>query len=515
MLFLNFALAMLPIAWLILSLGKLKMPSHKACGIALLITIALAFSYWRMNVLNASTAVLEGTLNALWPICLVIVAALFTYNLTLKTGAMDLIKKMLAGISGDKRIILLIIGWGFGNFMEGMAGFGTAVAIPASMLAGIGLDPINSVVACLIANSTPTAFGSVGVPGVTLAAITGLDTILLSGKTALIQLFITALSPFLMVAVIGGSIKALKGIVHIVVIASLSFIVPWFFAASFLGPELPNIIGSITSMICIIAAVKIFKIKTPEEYSVRLSNGSAPEKLNISIAEGLRAWAPFILIFVLLMLTSPLCPPVYNALKGIKSSVVVYSGEGAKPLSFSWVNTPGVIIFTAAFIGAFIQRAKIGEIFKVLFETAAKYWKTVFTICAVMSAAKVMIHSGMISDIAKLLAGTGAFYPFVSPLIGVLGAFITGSGTSTSVLFGNLQQETALSLSLSQYWIAAANLMGAGIGKMVCPQCIAIGTGAVNAGGSESKILSKVFKYFLLYALLSGTICFVGAKLGI
>lgn len=126
-----------------------------------------------------------------------------------------------------------------------------------------------------------------------------------------------------------------------------------------------------------------------------------------------------------------------------------------------------------------------------------------------------MIYSGMISDIAKLLAGTGIFYPFVSPLIGVLGAFITGSGTSTSVLFGNLQQETALSLSLSQYWIAAANLMGAGIGKMVCPQCIAIGTGAVNAQGCESKILSKVFKYFLLYALLSGTICFIGAKLGI
>ena len=163
---------------------------------------------------------------------------------------------------------------------------------------------------------------------------------------------------------------------------------------------------------------------------------------------------------------------------------------------------------------AILYLLKSGCQWRMLPETFPK-WKTVFTICAVMSAAKVMIHSGMISDIAKLLAGTGAFYPFVSPLIGVLGAFITGSGTSTSVLFGNLQQETALSLSLSQYWIAAANLMGAGIGKMVCPQCIAIGTGAVNAQGCESKILSKVFKYFLLYALLSGAVCFIGAKLGI
>ena len=128
-----------------------------------------------------------------------------------------------------------------------------------------------------------------------------------------------------------------------------------------------------------------------------------------------------------------------------------------------------------------------------------------------MSVAKVMIHSGMISDIARLLAAAGAFYPFVSPLIGVLGAFITGSGTSTSVLFGNLQQETAISLSLSQYWIAAANLMGAGIGKMVCPQCIAIGAGAVNAAGVESKILAKVFKYFVLYALLAGVVCLAGS----
>lgn len=510
-LFLNFGLAMLPIAWLIVSLGKLKMPSHTACGIALAITAALAFSYWKMNVLNISTAVLEGTLNALWPICLVIIAALFTYNLSLKTGAMDLIKKMLAGISTDKRIILLIIGWGFGNFMEGMAGFGTAVAIPASMLAGIGLDPINAVVACLIANSTPTAFGSVGVPGVTLAAITGLDTIILSGKAALIQLFITSLSPFLMILVVGGSLKALKGIVRIVIIASLSFIVPWFFAAAFLGPELPNIIGSIVSMACIIAAVKIFKVKTPEEFAVTVSDSSTGKDLNLSLAEGLRAWAPFILIFAFLMLTSPLCPPVNTALKVFKSSIVVYAGAGAKPLSFSWVNTPGVIIFAAAVIGGVIQRAKAAEIAATLGKTCVKYWKTVFTISAVMSVAKVMIYSGMISDIARLLAAAGAFYPFVSPLIGVLGAFITGSGTSTSVLFGNLQQETAISLSLSQYWIAAANLMGAGIGKMVCPQCIAIGAGAVNAAGAESKILAKVFKYFVLYALLAGVVCLAGS----
>lgn len=512
MLFLNFLLAMLPIAWLIVALGRLKMASHKACGIALLATAGLAFGFWKMGGLKIATATLEGVLNALWPICLVIIAALFTYNLAVKTGAMDLIKRMLAGISDDKRILLLIIGWGFGNFMEGMAGFGTAVAIPASMLAGIGLDPINSVVACLIANTTPTAFGSVGVPALTLSAITHLDTLTLCGRTAFIQLLITALSPFLMLAVFGGGIKALKGVIRITLISSLAFTAPWYLAARFLGPELPNIIGSITSMLSTIAAVKVFKIQPAEEYAIASEKNAAS---SITLAEGVTAWAPFILIFCFLMLTSPLCRPVHNAIKDIKSSFVIYCGEGARPLSFSWINTPGVIIFIAALIGAGIQKASVQDASGVFTATIRKYWKTVFTVCAVMGAAKIMIYSGMISDIAVLLVkATGPFYPLVSPLIGILGAFITGSGTSTSVLFGNLQQETALSLSLSQYWIAAAHLMGAGIGKMVCPQCIAIGAGAINAAGSESTILSKVFKYFLLYAALAGAVCFVGSKFG-
>lgn len=144
--FLLFLLAMIPILWLVIALSVLKMPGHKACFLAWLLTAFLSVVCWKFPAGNMATATLEGVLNALWPICLVIIAALFTYNLILKTGAMEEIKKMLAGVSKDKRVLLLLIGWGFGNFMEGMAGFGTAVAIPASMLAGIGVDPIGAVV---------------------------------------------------------------------------------------------------------------------------------------------------------------------------------------------------------------------------------------------------------------------------------------------------------------------------------------------------------------------------------
>lgn len=490
------------------------MAGHKACVIALLITIVLAVGYWKLNFLWTMSAALEGILNALWPICLVIVAALFTYNLTLKTGAMELIKQMLAGVSCDKRVLSLLIGWGFGNFMEGMAGFGTAVAIPASMLAGIGLDPMSAVVGCLVVNSTPTAFGSVGVPTVTLGSVTGINAVPLAGSVALIQCILTFISPFLMVCICGKGIKALKGMIPTTLVAAISFTLPWFIAAQVMGPELPDIIGSICSMVCIIVAAKIFNKNPDPEYSIEVSKKE--EKQGLTASEGVKAWSPFILIFILLMITSTLCPPIHDAIAGIKSEIVVYAGEGGNTLGFSWVNTPGVMIFIATIIGGLIQGAAIGEMVTVLVETLKKYWKTILTICSVMATAKIMGYSGMISDIAQLLVVvTGSFYPLFAPLIGAIGAFVTGSGTSTCVLFGGLQSETAVSLGLNPSWMAAANVMGAGIGKMICPQGIAIGAGAINAVGSESKILSAVFKYCILYVVVGGIICYVGSMMGL
>ena len=209
--FIKFILALLPIIWLIVAMSILKFPGYKACLIAFAITVVIAIAGWHLSVINTATAALEGICNALWPIIIVILAALFTYNLTLKTGAMEKIKAMLAGVSTDKRILMLLIAFGFGNFMEGMAGFGTAVAIPAGILVGLGFDPLLSIVSCLIINSTPTAFGSVGVPTTTMANITGMDVVNIAGHVALIQLVVSFIIPFIAVIVIGGGVKALRG----------------------------------------------------------------------------------------------------------------------------------------------------------------------------------------------------------------------------------------------------------------------------------------------------------------
>jgi len=510
----NFIMAILPIVFLIIALVALKMPGYKACFLSAVITAIIAIAYFHMTGLEAATATLEGILNALWPICLVIVAALFVYNLTLETKAMDAIKAMLSGVSMDKRVLALIIGWGFGCFMEGMAGFGTAVAIPASILVAMGYEPLWTVIGLLIVNSTPTAFGSVGVPLVTLSGITGIEAVTLSSYTAMAQLVLTFVSPYILVMMIGKGEKkkhAMKGMWGFTTLAAVSFVLPECLAAAFIGPELGDIIGSIVSMICmVIVALKSTK-EAPEDFRVE-----GVKKVELTLKSAVVAWMPFILIFVILLCTSSLIPAIHDPLASIASKVSVYCGEDAGTLSFSWINTPGILIMIAGLIGGLIQKASVKTICKIYVRTLCENWKTIVTICSVLALAKMMGYSGMISAIAALLVAiTGSFYPLIAPLIGTLGGFVTGSGTSTQVLFGQLQVETAKAIGANEAWLAAANAMGAGIGKMISPQGIAIGCSAAGLAGRESEVLGKVFIVALIFAVVGGIIVYALPMLGL
>ena len=511
--FITFILALLPIIWLIIALSVLKMPGFKACFIALIVTAIESILVWHLSILNTLTAALEGVCNALWPIIIVILAALFVYNLTLETKAMDSIKAMLASVSTDKRILMLLIAFGFGNFMEGMAGFGTAVAIPAGILAGLGFDPLLSVVTCLIINSTPTAFGSVGVPTTTMANITGLNVISLSGKVALIQLVVQLLIPFIAVIVIGQGFKALKGIIPFILVADIAFLAPQFVAANFIGPDLPNILGSIVSMAVMIGMALNLPMKKYPEYQVE--NVGSVEGL--TLGKAFTAWAPFIFIFIILLGTSTLVPFIHDPLAAINTKIQFYAdAEKAATLTFYWINTPGVLILIAGFLGGIVQHCSPARQFKVFMNTVKANIKTIITICSVLAVAKIMGYSGMINDIAVVLvAVTGKFFPFISPLIGTIGGFVTGSGTSTTALFGQLQYQTAESIGVSSEWLCAGNLLGAGVGKMNCPQSIAIGTAAVGLNGVESKVLSKTILWTVVFAVIGGIICFVFPLIGL
>lgn len=509
-----FVIALLPILWLIVSLGMLKWPGYKACPIAFGLTALLAIVVWKFHLLDTLTAGLEGVALAIWPITLVIIAAVFTYNLSLHTGSMDIIKKMITGVTTDKRILVLILAWGFGGFLEAIAGFGTAVAIPAGILCALGFNPIFAAVICLISNTTPTAFGAIGIPVVTLAKVTGLDVSQLSYAVSIQLLPLVILLPFALVMITGKSIKAVKGVFTVTLVSGLSFALPQLLIAKYLGPELPAVVGAVCSMICTVLIANLMKRKSkvPAEYQIKVSASVKQER--ITVKQGIMAWLPFILVFLFILCSSTLIPPINSALSAVKSSVNIYTGAGAKPYVFSWLAAPGTLIIIATYIGGLLQGVKFGTITGILLKTIKQMYKSTITIVSIIALAKIMGYSGMINSIATVLVMiTGSFYPLVAPLIGALGTFVTGSDTSANVLFGNLQAEAAKAAGANPYWIAAINTGGATAGKMISPQSIAIAVAATGLAGSEGKILGSTLKFCAVYVVILGLISYFCSSL--
>ena len=497
-----FFIALIPIAWLMVSLGVLKMPGFKTCSATLILTIFLAILVWKMPVIDAATATLEGVAVAFWPIVIVIIAAMFTYNLSVYTKSMDTIKKMMTSITTDHRILVLILAWGFGGFLEAIAGFGTAVAIPASIMAALGFDATFAAIICLIANTTPTAFGAIGLPVTTLAKLTSLDPATLSYAVVLQLSVLIVIIPLVLVMLTGKSIKAVKGVVGISIVSGLGFAIPQVIVAKYMGAELAALIGAIVCLALTIFVAKVFYKDTADKNAEKI-----PAK------KAILAWIPFILVLAFIIFTSTLFPQINTPLSKIKTVVTIFSGEHAKADTFTWIANPGTLIILATTIGGLIQGVKFVEIITILVNTFKQMIKTIITILAIVALAKVMSYSGMIKSIATVLVLiTGSYYPIICPIIGALGTFVTGSDTSSNVLFGPLQVEAAKSLNMSPYWLAAANTGGATAGKMISPQSIAVATAATGLAGAEGKILKSTLKFCLVYVVILGLIVFFGGR---
>lgn len=498
--YLMFFIAIIPIIWLVIVLGRSILPAYKAACTTLLLALLLALIFWKENISDVFTSAIEGAAFAVWPIIAVIIAAVFTYKLSIHTKNMDLIKEMLSGITTDKRIQVLILAWGFSGFLEAFSGYGAPLAIPASILVALGFEPIFAAVLCLIANTGPTAYGSLGLAITTLSKVTGLDVDKLNSYVGIQLSPLAVLIPIVLVVVTGKSIKALKGVVGITLISGISFAIPFLISACFMSEQLPTLLGSIFSLGMTILWANLF-------HKDKKGRGA-----NIPIKKALLAWLPYILLFTFVIVASPLFPFVNNFLNHFKSSIVIYTGEGAKPLDFKWLSSPASLVFLAAVIGGLIQGARIREIMMVFWDTQKQMTKSIITVISIVAAAKVMSYSGMISSIAIVLVKvSGSYFTILSPMLGTLGTFVTGSDLSSNVLFGSLQKEVALSINANPYWLAAANTAGATAGKMISPQSIAVATSAIGLAGSEGKIFSKTIKFSLGYLLIICVIVLVGS----
>lgn len=506
-------LSILPILLLIVLMVAFKVRGDRSAVAALLSAVLIAlFAVPSISGFGAVAegfgakyvwwAFVEGVLKAVFPILIIIMMAIYSYNVLLESKQIDLIKHQFTSISRDKRLQVLLIVWGFGGLLEGMAGFGTAVAIPAAILIGLGFKPGFSALVSLIANSVATGFGAVGVPVITLAkeahgATVADHLIRIVAGDVIIQLSVLMfLIPFVILYLTDRSRKyILPNIILSLLVGAIS-LATQFISAYYIGAETPAIIGSIA---CIIFLVIYAKVKEKK-------NQEPQEASSYSTSDYLRAWAVYGSILIFILLASPLSGPISEWMKSTwvsKIHLPIY--EEGKTFNFGWLSNAGLMLFLGAFIGGLIQGVSVKKLFIILGQTFVKLNKSAVTIVSLVAMSAVMSHAGMITCIANaLVAATGDLYPLFAPLVGAIGTFATGSDTSSNILFGKLQAEVSQSLNMDTSWLAAANTAGATGGKIISPQSIAIATAACDQQGTEGTILRSALPYALGYVLIAG-----------
>ncbi|MGM5631595.1 lactate permease LctP family transporter [Apibacter raozihei] len=501
-------LAATPVFLLILFLGILKMAGEKSALLTLIVTLIIALFAFHLPVKDTGISVLYGIVKAIFPILIIILMAIFSYNVQVYTTKMEIIKEQFSSISTDKCIQVLLLTWGFGGLLEGMAGFGTAVAIPAAILISLGFKPVFSAVVSLISNSVATGFGAVGTPVIVLAREVGLSENIQSISSDLvIQLSVLMfLIPFIIVTLTDRSLKALpKNIILSILVGSISLAVQYY-SALYIGAETPAILGSIASIITIVLFGKIISRKSKDS--------EASNQKSFSLTDVLQAWSVYGLILFLVILTSPLLP-IKDLLKSnfdfFQTNFNFKILDTEKTVGIFWLTDTGILIFLGSIIGGLIQGAQLKELFKLLGKTTIQLRKTVITVSCLIALSTLMDVSGMIGVLGIALATTtGTLYPLFAPLIGCIGTFLTGSDTSSNILFGKLQATVADRIGADKGWLAAANTAGATGGKIISPQSIAVATTACGQQGQEGIIMKKAIIYALIYIVVAGIIVYLG-----
>ncbi len=494
--------ASIPILVLIVLMGVFKVAGDKSSIITLLITAFLAILAFHSPVPDTVNSFLYGMLKALVPILFIILMAIYSYNVLLQTKKIEVLKQQFSSISTDKSVQVLLITWGFGGLLEGMAGFGTAVAIPAAILISLGFRPVFSALVSLIANSVPTAFGAVGVPVIVLAQETGLPVIPLSTAVVLQLSVLMLLVPLVITFLADPRMKALpKNLLLSLLVGGVS-LATQYLAARYIGAETPAIVGAIASIIVIVVIGKL--------------TGKGGEKtipMTYSGGEVFRAWAVYVLIMVLILFTSPLFPAVREMLSGVCSSTMSFMiGGEERKYTIQWLTQGGVLLFIGSFAGGLIQGGRVKDLLVLLWRSVVQLRKTIVTVICLVGFSSIMETSGMINQLAVALsAATGALYPLFAPTIGALGTFLTGSDTSANILFGKLQAGVAGHIGVDPNWLSAANTAGATGGKIISPQSIAIATSACDEQGKEGSILKAALPYALVYVVITGVVVYVFA----
>lgn len=485
--FLSALVAAIPIILLFILLLSRKISALLATILTLFAALIIAVVIFTMPVHLAAFSAMYGILTGLFPIGWIVLNAVFLYNISVASGGFAIVRDSIESITPDRRLQALLIAFCFGAFLEGSAGFGAPVAITAGMLVGLGFEPLYAAGICLIANTAPVAFGGIGIPVITAGHLTGIDPLILSRMIAHQLPFIAFIVPFWLVFIISGW-KGIKEIFPAIFITGASYAMTMYLTASFLGPTLPDVLSSIVSLVCLIGFLKIWHPKEiwrfPKEQPYVHKQ---PAKQRVSLTELLRAWTPFVLLVLFVanwgdtgiqhLLNTVTIPIPFGLLNH-----AIIAGNSSVPViySFSWLGAAGTAILFATIVSAILIGLPWQIFRKTAVQTIYELWKPLLTIGSIVGFAYLANYSGMSTSIGNALTNTGQFFPFLSPVLGWLGVFITGSDTSSNALFSNIQAQTARSLGINPVLTVAANSSGGVAAKMISPQSIAVAVAAAK-----------------------------------
>jgi len=518
--------AAVPLIVLFVMLGALRKPAWMAAAAALTSAFVVAILVYRMPLQLVVTSTVFGAAYGLFPIAWIVFSSIMLYRLAVETGKFEIIKDSVGSLTDDRRLQAIFIAFSFGAFIEGAAGFGAPVAVSGAMLAGLGFSPFYAAGICLLANTAPVAFGSIGIPVTTLANVTGLPVMALSSMVGRLCAMISIIIPGYLIVVMTNRKKALE-VLPAIVACGVSFAGVQFLVSNFVGPELTDIASSLTCIAVMVVVLKVWKPKT----ILRLE-GDQPVSLTMkkhSAGELVLAWSPYLLLVVFVLVwgeatikpkinhfadslipaslptvpetarnaTRLMVPGLHNQITQMPP-VTKQAAPYAALFELNWLSASGTACFLAAIAAAFVLRVRPAKFVQTYVATFRQLWKAMATIAAMLGLAYLMNYSGMTSTLGLTLATTGVAFPFFSAVVGWLGVFLTGSDTSANALFGNLQVVTANALNLNPVLTASVNSAAGVMGKMISVQSIAV---AVAATGMSRDDESRLFRFTIKHSI--------------
>lgn len=509
--------AALPAFALYWALAVKRLKGWQAGLITAALALLIAVAVYRMPAPMALAATLHGACYGLFPIGWIVLTAVFLYNVTVKTGQFEVIQASIASITNDRRLQTLLIAFSFGSFLEGCAGFGAPVAITAGMLVGLGFDSFLAASLCLIANSAPVAFGSIGIPIITAGTVSGLSDFSIGQMVGRQLPLLSVLVPFWLMLMISGR-KGLREVWPAALVCGGSYGLAQWWSSNTLGPLLPDIISSLSSIFCLVLFLKfwrpatIFRFHGEPPAPARPAGTLTPRRV-------LKAWSPFIVLTVLVgdwglkpvkalldVATIKIGVPLLH------NAVLAPDGKPVAALyNLNSLSAAGTAILLTALITILITGLRPAAAFAVFRQTLAQLAFPLLTIASFLGYAYLGNASGMTRTMGEALAATGALFPLFSPVLGWLGVFITGSDTSSNAIFAKLQAVTAERLHLSPILAVAANSSGGVTGKMISPQSIAVACAATGMAGKESGLFRATFLHSLGFLAILGVMTWLQA----